>query len=100
MKPHSLPSYTELSQVLSKTTLSLHASQVHGLVCGVLCGDPTSSAAWEELITGNKKTGKTHQLLQTLYDQSAKQLDEFLFDFQLILPADSTVLPSRAEALT
>lgn len=106
MKPLSLPNYAALHQALSKTTLKLHPSQVHGLICGMFSGNPTSTEAWEELVIGKKKSGKkntsdkTHTLLQALYDMSATQLSEFLFEFKLVLPPDSEVLPSRAEALT
>lgn len=100
MKRIALPNYTELSEVLNKTTLKLHPSQVHGLICGILCGNPNSTAAWKELVTGKKESHKTHEVLQGLYDISAKQLDEFLFEFQLVVPADSQELPARAEALT
>lgn len=101
MTQPQLPNYIELSKLLSKTILKLHASQVHGLICGILCGNPNSTAAWEELVTGgDNKSPKTHEVLQNLYDISAKQLKEFLFEFQLVLPADSEELPTRAEALT
>lgn len=100
MKQISLPNFTELSLALSKTALKLHPSQVHGLICGILSGNPTNMAAWEELVTGGEETPKTHELLQELYDLSAKQLGEFLFEFQLVLPDDAQDLPSRAEALT
>lgn len=100
MKQQSLPTFRELEQSLNKTALKLHPSQVHGLICGILCGNPTSSTAWEELVTGGKESPKTHALLQALYDGTAKQLVEFLFELALILPADSETLPYRAEALT
>lgn len=100
MKHDSLPSYAELSRALSHTNLKLHASQVHGLVCGLLSGNPKTTSAWEELVTGGKETPKAHELLQSLYDQSAKQLGEMLFEFQLLLPSDEDELPHRAEALT
>ena len=100
MKPTSLPNYTKLQQALSKTTLKLHPSQVHGLICGVLCGNPKSTTAWEELITGGKEPAKAHDVLQELYEMSATQLGDFLFEFQLLLPVDSDGLPARAEALT
>lgn len=100
MKELSLPNYRELNQALSKTTLKLHPSQVHGLVCGVICGNPDTDAAWEELITGGKDPARTHEVLQELYKASVKQLDEFLFEFQLMLPDDDDDLPVRAEALT
>jgi uncharacterized protein YgfB (UPF0149 family) len=101
MKEKTLPSFRELETALNKTALKLHPSQVHGLVCGILCGHTSNrTAAWEELITGGKESGKTHELLQALYDVSAKQLEEFLFEFQLVLPGGSDELPQRAEALT
>jgi hypothetical protein len=100
MKQKTQATFEELSAALSKTALKLHASQVHGLICGILCGNPKSTAAWEELVTGGKETPKTHELLQLLYDTSAQQLDEFLFETQLILPLDDEALPQRAEALT
>jgi uncharacterized protein len=100
MKQLSMPNYRELDQALSKTPLKLHPSQVHGLICGILCGNPDSNAAWEELVTGDKETGKTHDLLQSLFNYSAHQLDEFLFEFELVLPPDSEDLRARAEALT
>ena len=96
----ALPSYTELTNVLSNTTLKMHPSQVHGLICGILCGHADSKSAWETLVTGGKESKKTHEVLQHLYDASSKQLSDFLFEFQLILPMDSQVLPERAEALT
>lgn len=100
MKQSSMPDYQELNQALSNTTLKLHPSQVHGLISGVLSGNPKSTAAWEELVTGGEETAKTHDLLQAMFDASAKQLSEFLFEFQLVMPPDTEPLPSRAEALT
>jgi len=100
MKQITLPTYAELSRALSKTTLKLHPSQVHGLICGVLTGNLSGNPVWEELVTGDKETGASHELLQSLYDSSAKQLDEFLFELQLLMPSEKEPLPERAEALT
>ena len=100
MKQESMPNYEDISLALNNTLLKLHPSQVHGLVSGILSGNPKSSAAWEELVTGGKDTDTTHELLQSLFDASAKQFNEFLFEFQLLLPPDSDGLPARAEALT
>lgn len=100
MSEKSLPNYLALCQALDQTALKLNPSQAHGLVCGLLCGNPKSTAAWEELVTGGKETQHTHEILQALYDVSAKQMEEVLFDFQLLLPPDTDELPVRAEALT
>lgn len=100
MKQIDLPSFTELGQALSKTTLKLHPSQVHGLITGLLCGNPTNSASWEELVTGGTDTKITHEALQALYEASRQSLADFLFDFELLLPSDTDELTLRAESLT
>jgi len=99
MKQTSLPNFEELNQSLHETTLKLHASQVHGIICGMYCGNPTSTA-WLELVSGGEESNQTQAMLQTLYDVTVKQLNDSLFDFQLVLPSDSDTLPERAEALT
>lgn len=100
MKQLSMPTYTEISQALSETTLKLHPSQAHGLMCGILCGSPDSQAAWAETVTGDEKSILTHEVLLALHDMTINQLNEFLFEFELVLPPDTETLPERAEALT
>lgn len=100
MKEIELPSYAEISDALGNTTLILNPSQAHGLICGIICGSAKKATAWEELITGGNENTNAHEVLQKLYDVSEKQLKEFLFEFQLILPDDEVELPLRAEALT
>jgi len=93
----ALPNYTELNLALSHM---LHPSEAHGLISGILCAHSKNTEfSWEELI-GEKNLGKNQELLQKLYDGSAAQLEDFSFEFQLVLPTDSESLPVRAEALT
>lgn len=100
MKQLPLPDYTELTEALNETALKMHASQVHGIITGLLCGNPKNKAAWEELVTGNQESDSTHQSLQLLYEGTAKQLSDFQMDFQLVLPEDGDNLQVRAEGLT
>lgn len=104
MKLIALPDYNDLNHILHKTTLKLHPSQVHGLSCGMLCGQQPNESVFEELVTGAvadaKEAKKAHDLLKSLYEISKKQLEDFLFDFELLLPDDSESLTLRAEALT
>lgn len=99
MKELSLPNYTDLRLILNHTALKLHPSQAHGLIAGILSGNP-NNPAWEALVTGEKESSAAHDVLQNLYDLSAQQLKEFLFEFQLLLPGENESLPQRAEALT
>src|SRR5688572_17139538 len=101
MKKHSSPTFAQLNQTLDKTTLKLHASQVHGLISGLLCGKPTErSRGWEALITGEDDQATAHEVLQSVYDSTALSLADDLFQFKLVLPEDDTPLGERAEALT
>jgi uncharacterized protein len=96
MKKDSFPTYSTFQKMLDD---KLHPSQVHGLICGVLCVN-TSSIAWEGLLsTGKKLQAKVRALLKELHQMSKQQLEEFLFEFELLLPEDENLLPQRAEAL-
>ncbi|MBA3661275.1 MAG: UPF0149 family protein [Gammaproteobacteria bacterium] len=101
MKDKLSPHYNDVSDILNQTTLKLHPSQVHGLICGILCGDPHADhPAWQTLVAGEEASPQTHQVLQKLYDMSAHELQEFLLEFQLLLPDEEENLRERAEALT
>lgn len=100
MKQIIFPEYSEIGSILNQTALKLHPSQAHGLICGLLCGHSSTPVAWKELLTGETDVNKPYPVLEDLYDISARQLEEFLFEFNLVLPADSASLPERAEALT
>lgn len=100
MNKQVLPTFKELTETLDNTALKLHPSQVHGLICGILCGNTNPQGAWQALITGGDESAKTHDVLQVLYETTSKQLEDFLFEFELVLPDDAIALPLRAEALT
>lgn len=101
MKPIALPTFELLNQALSKTTAKMHPSEVHGLICGLRCGSLEDDLTWQAAVTGdNEIDPKVKKLLQNLYSESAKQLADFLFEFQLVLPEDKNPLPLRAEALS
>lgn len=100
MKQNAVPDFQALNQALNHTTNKMHASEVHGLISGVLSGDASSKIAWEQAVTGEDNPAKTHKILQTLFAVTTKELAEFLFEFKPILPPDSEALTLRAESLT
>ena len=100
MKPNKLPEFEEITAILGETELKLHASQVHGLISGVLCGNFNEETDWQELVMGEKLTGEPADALQQIYIDTNKQLQDILLNFQMLLPDDSHDLPIRAEALT
>lgn len=100
MNQKSMPTYEEIDQALAQTPLKLHPSEIHGILCGILSGNSNKNVPWEELVTGGEDATKIHALLQSLFDATKKDLAEFLFEFQLLLPSDEHELAVRAEALT
>lgn len=100
MKQPALPTFRELEQALSQTSMKLHASQAHGVISGIICGNPEGKTGWESLVTGSEEAEKTHAVLRALFEVSLTQLEEFLFEFELLMPDDSDELMIRAEALT
>jgi len=100
MTSAALPTFEALSDALNQTSLKMNASQVHGLICGLLSRQSATPPAWEALIMGEEKLPTTHALLQELYTVTSSQLDDYLFEFHLVLPNDDALLPERAECLT
>lgn len=93
--------FAGLSETLSQTALKMHASEVHGLITGLLCGpNAVQPTAWEPLVTGEGDHHEAHHVLQGLLEATKTQFVDFLFEFNLILPEDTAPLMERAEALT
>jgi yecA family protein len=100
MNANTLPHFNEITEALEHTELKLHASQVHGLISGVLCGSYTETTDWQEKVMGEKLTDDSRDILQSLYVMTSKQLSDFIFEFMMLTPDDDTELTVRAEALT
>jgi uncharacterized protein YgfB (UPF0149 family) len=97
----SLPSYAVLKKTLHAFQTNAHAAQIHGLLCGYLCRTAVNkiNSTWESFFPGIKKSKKLYQLLQEIIEASYRQLNEFSFEFYLILPTEKTNINLRAEAL-
>lgn len=96
----SLPTYQETANALASMEAEFHPSQIHGLICGFICG--TSGKAnipWQKMIGGNKKNQEAVNLFERLYEFSYQQMSEFSFEFSLLLPEDDTAIGTRTEAL-
>lgn len=101
MKPNVLPPFSKINQALTKTALKLHPSQLHGLICGMICAKPEIKQGWIETLLGEKKLSITVvKFLNEIALVTVKQLAEFQFGFTLLLPKDTAALHARAEALT
>lgn len=97
MSQTSMPSYAELKQAFDANK---HPSEVHGLICGLLCGPKPIPGDWKTLVLGPERSKEADECLQSIYHYNVQHLEDFLFDFQLCLPKDSELLSDRAESLT
>lgn len=100
MKTATLPSFNEVQTIFNQIDAFLHAAELHGFIAGLLIGHQSTEMAWLAFLQSEITKDKTHPLLQTLFVTSQNQLQEFLFEFNLLLPDDEAELDSRAEALT
>jgi uncharacterized protein YgfB (UPF0149 family) len=98
-KPASQPSYDELTQLLDKNLPNHNAAQTHGLLCGYICLNPEDPNPLATLFPKLKLKNKTAATLKEVYEISFHQLNEFSFEFELILPDDECDINIRAEAL-
>ncbi len=96
----SLPSYTEIANLLLNAHTSFTPSQIHGLFCGYICATSGKiDNRWEKIVLGKNKNDECRELLQQLYETSYHQMSEFSFEFSLILPNDDVDINARTEAL-
>lgn len=91
-----LPLFSEVNDVLKSASTPFNPSQIHGLICGLICGDEQIS--WEGILEKNKQL-RGLEILQTVFDASYNQVHEFSFEFTLLLPDDTEDINQRAEAL-
>jgi yecA family protein len=94
------PDYSKLDEALTEAGSTLHPSELHGLICGMLVSPKDIAEAWQEVVKASQKASHIHSLVEGLYQLSKKQLEEFLFEFNLVLPHEEQPLPLRAEAIT
>ncbi|HHZ68720.1 MAG TPA: UPF0149 family protein [Methylococcaceae bacterium] len=94
--------YLSIDALLMDAGVTSNAAEAHGLATGMLCVDlQVSSDLWlKELLAESKPLTDVEKLaLLTLFEQTAKLLNEGGFEFDLLLPDDDEVLSDRVEAL-
>jgi uncharacterized protein YgfB (UPF0149 family) len=92
--------HATLSAALAEASIPADASDVHGSVCGLLCGGGGGGDWMRSLALADGVTnGSGRGLLDALLDWSRQQLDDPDLVFQPLLPRDDQPLRARAEAL-
>lgn len=99
-----LPEYQVIARGLSKMSVSVHASELHGVLSGFICVGAVNLAETyiQELIkdvdiaANEKEIRQIAALLQTVF----QQMGTMSFDFHLLLPDDDMPLSDRAKAMS
>jgi uncharacterized protein YgfB (UPF0149 family) len=95
-----LPNYQDVTTALQNSGSEISAAEAHGLLCGMIASTPPAEiAGWEKVILGKLKNADSKSLLQKLYSVSHKLLNEFSFEFTLLLPDDDDDINERTENL-
>nr|WP_220099954.1 UPF0149 family protein [Alteromonas lipotrueae] len=97
--------YDSVSNKLSQHGIVVDGAEVHGILCGMLCGGMSLtdqkwlSALSDTIHQGENFNDATTYLLNTLFNQTCQQLLEPEFALQLMLPDDQAPINDRGEAL-
>jgi yecA family protein len=96
-------SYGDIQDVVSNHTGTGSAAEAHGLLSGLLCMDAgIDCELWLEHLFGPETQapdGRDRGLLAQLFETTQRQLEDFDFSFEPLLPDDESPLETRALAL-
>ncbi len=96
----ALPSHADVTAEVDRLKLGIDASELHGALCGWLCGGGAAGKDWlRRLALEPAAAPSAGGALDSLRETSAEQLGDPDFAFELLLPADETPLGERADAL-
>jgi len=105
MNQHVLPVFDEFCDQLLPLGAITSPSELHGLLCGKLCGGERmplgiwESTAWEFLDVVGDPGDVISSMVTSLYSVTLQQLNSDNFDLQLLLPDDDVELGQRLQAL-
>lgn len=94
-----LPNFQDFAAILKESNIELHPSEVHGVICGILCKNMDENRAKASLFH-TEDIGPSSPFLHHIYESTYKQLHDFTFELNILLPDDEEPLTARAEALT
>jgi uncharacterized protein YgfB (UPF0149 family) len=96
-----LPDQDALEDEIRSATLAVDAFELHGSLCGYLCGGGHGDRGdWlQRLALDPAVVIERDSALDQLYQATSQQLDAQDFDFVVLLPDDAQPLDTRADAL-
>ncbi|HAZ7574486.1 UPF0149 family protein [Legionella sp. PATHC032] len=99
-----LPEYDDFVQSISVLALTMSGSELHGIMCGYLCaGADSQGEAYIRALLNNKKDEQSRNALLSMFSVfsiSQQQMNNFDFEFEMLLPDDNESLVVRAQAFS
>jgi uncharacterized protein YgfB (UPF0149 family) len=101
MSAFVLPDHDVLEDEIRMAALAVDAFELHGSLCGYLCGGGRSDRSdWlQQLALDPAGIIERDSALDRLYQATRQQLDAQDFEFVVLLPDDAQPLDTRADAL-
>ncbi|MAM71531.1 MAG: hypothetical protein CMP91_10355 [Gammaproteobacteria bacterium] len=94
--------FAKVTIMLADNNIYNSASELHGIICGALSAGAEAEKVhliWHLLGQSGKPSKILSELIERLALESARQLEDPGFSFQLLLPDDDTELGLRLRAL-
>ncbi|HFT6647633.1 YecA family protein [Legionella pneumophila serogroup 1] len=99
-----LPKYDDFVESISVLALTMSGSELHGIMCGYLCaGADSQGEAYIRALLNNKKDEQSRNALLSMFSVfsiSQQQMNNFDFEFEMLLPDDDESLVTRAQAFS
>jgi uncharacterized protein len=96
---NDLPPHGAVADTVAALRLGVDASELHGALCGFLCGGGNASPrSWLQQLALEPADGGG-EVLAALFDRSCAQLMDPELGFELLLPDAELPLGQRADAL-
>lgn len=97
--------YQQLQQKLASANASVSASEIHGIICGVICTGQQPAATWldeifDEAESGDLLVDECRQAIDRLYSQTLQAVEGAGTGMQLLLPEDNESLMDRAAGVS
>ncbi|AKJ41215.1 YecA/YgfB family protein [Pragia fontium] len=101
---NTLPSYQSLNTALTQQNIGMTASEMHGLISGLVCGGSNDNS-WTVLVHDLTNEGIAFgyplgDMVKQIYQAAKEELEDDGFGFALLLPDDETLVFERIDALS
>lgn len=99
-----LPDYDSFIDTIAVLSLNISGSELHGMMCGYLCaGADSQGEAYLRALLNNKKDIESRNAFLAMfavYTVSQQQINNFDFEFEMMLPDEDEPLLDKAQAFS